>query len=73
MDGHSRRERISASPESIRAAYRRHLSLDHVVAPDAASDRQRFTALASAIRDLLAEQWLETTRTHDLVNPKRVY
>ena len=73
MDERSRPERISGSPDSIRAAYRRHLSLDHVVDPGAASDRQRFAALASAIRDLLAEQWLETARTHDRVNPKRVY
>lgn len=73
MDERCGQERRSISPESIRAAFRRHLSLDHVVDPSAASDRQRFAALGSAIRDLLVEQWLETASAYDRINPKRVY
>ena len=64
---------ILLSEESLRASYARHLTFDHAVDAAAASDRQRFAALARAIRDLLTERWLETSRTHDRQNPKRVY
>ena len=63
----------SASVDALQAAYQRHLRLDHVVEPATAGDRQRFAAMASAIRDQLTERWLETIRTHEHSNPKRVY
>lgn len=66
-------EPVSPEPGSLRAAYRRHLGLDQVVDPGTASDRQRFAALASTIRDLLVGRWLDTNRTYDRANPKRVY
>ena len=53
--------------------YDRHLVFDHVVAQEKASTRQRFEAMASAIRDLLAQRWLLTGQTHDRQNPKQVY
>ena len=44
-----------------------------MVEPTAASDWQRFAALASAIRDHLTGRWLESMRRYDHANPKRVY
>ena len=65
--------RTARAGEPLRGSYLRHLEYDQVVEPAAASDRQRFAALASAIRDLLTDRWLETIRSHERANPKRVY
>ena len=54
-------------------AYERHLILDHVVAPENASQRERYEAVAGSLRDLLAQRWLLTQETHDRENAKRVY
>ena len=59
--------------DPLRTLYERHLELDQVTAAAAASHRQRFAALAAAIRDRLVEPWLRTVGRHDRVNPKRVY
>ena len=40
---------------------------------DAASQRERFEAVARSLRDLLTQRWLLTQETHDKENPKRVY
>src|SRR5689334_11028018 len=53
--------------------YDRHLIFDHVVAPEEASQRERFEAVARSLRDLLADRWLRTQQAHDAANPKRVY
>jgi glycogen phosphorylase len=55
------------------ASYERHLLFDHVVEPDAASLRERFEAVARALRDLLAQRWVKTQETYDRANPKQVY
>ena len=55
------------------ASYERHLVFDHVVEPRAANLRERFEAVASALRDLLAQRWLKTDGTYDRANPKQVY
>jgi starch phosphorylase len=55
------------------AYYERHLVLDQVVEPGAASARQRFEALARALRDLLAQRWLWTEQHYERINPKRIY
>jgi glycogen phosphorylase len=55
------------------ASYERHLVFDHVVEPQAANLRERFEAVASALRDLLAQRWLKTDDTYDRANPKQVY
>jgi starch phosphorylase len=52
--------------------YDRHLILGHVVSFESASLRQRFEAMASSVRDLLAQRWLLTKRSHDHRNPKEV-
>jgi starch phosphorylase len=55
------------------ALYERRLVFDHVIDPTAAGPREQFEALSSAIRDVLAQQWVKTTRHHDRANPKQVY
>ncbi len=63
---------MSASAD-LRTAYERHLKFDLLVAPAAATERQRFAAFAAAVRDLLAERWLATAQDQERANPKRVY
>src|SRR5262245_62143285 len=60
-------------PTTPHAAYERRLIFDHVVEPPTSTLRQRYEAIASALRDLLAQRWLLTTRTYDRENPKQVY
>src|SRR4029453_18731125 len=55
------------------ASYERHVMFDHVVAPQAASLRERFEAVARSLRDLLVPRWLQTVATYDQANPKQVY
>jgi starch phosphorylase len=55
------------------ASYERHLTLDHVVDPGDAHLRQRFEAVALAMRDLLIPRWLKSRHVQDQVNAKRVY
>jgi starch phosphorylase len=55
------------------ALYERHLVFDHVTDPRLAGTRERFEAVARALRDLLSDRWLKTNATHDRANPKRVY
>jgi hypothetical protein len=45
-------------PTTPRAAYERRLIFDHVVEPPASTLRQRYEAIASALRDLLSQRWL---------------
>src|SRR5262245_16893092 len=60
-------------PTTPHAAYERRLIFDHVVEPPASTPRQRYEAIASALRDLLSQRWLLTSRTYDRENPKQVY
>jgi starch phosphorylase len=55
------------------ASYERHLVFDHVIDEGRAHPRQKFEALAWAVRDLLTQRWIKTRRTHAAKNPKRVY
>ena len=55
------------------ASYERRLVLDHVVRPEQSDPRQRFEAVAWALRDLLSQRWLKTDATYDRANPKQVY
>jgi glycogen phosphorylase len=55
------------------ASYERHLMFDHIVEVETSSSRERFDAMARALRDLLAQRWLRTEETYDRENPKRVY
>src|SRR5262247_1754821 len=60
-------------PTTPHAAYERRLIFDHMVEPPASTLRQRFEAVARALRDLLAQRWLLTSRSYDRANPKHVY
>ncbi len=55
------------------ALYERRLVFDHVIDPAAATPREQFAALSAAVRDVLAQRWVETARRHDRANPKQVY
>jgi starch phosphorylase len=55
------------------ASYERRLVFDHVVCPEQADQRQRFEAVAWALRDLLSQRWLKTDQAYDRANPKQVY
>ena len=46
---------------------------DHVVEPQRATPREKFEAVASALRDLLTQRWLKTQQSYDRANPKQVY
>src|SRR5262245_48936090 len=60
-------------PTSPHAAYERRLIFDHVVEPPASTLRQRYEAIASALRDLLAQRWLLTGRSYDEHEPEIRY
>ncbi len=53
--------------------YDRHLAFDHVTRAEAATQRERFEAIAHTLRDLLAQRWIKTAETYDQANPKQVY
>jgi starch phosphorylase len=55
------------------ASYERRLVLDHVVRLDRSDTRERFEAVAWALRDVLTQRWIKTEATYDLANPKQVY
>jgi starch phosphorylase len=55
------------------ALYERHLLFDKVVDPADAGLRERFEALAHAVRDVLSQRWVLTEKTYERENPKRVY
>ncbi|MBN8900923.1 MAG: glycogen/starch/alpha-glucan family phosphorylase, partial [Rhodospirillales bacterium] len=49
------------------------LAFDHVVRGEAATQRERFEAVAHTLRDVLAQRWIKTAETYDRANPKQVY
>ncbi|MGC2461517.1 MAG: hypothetical protein WA446_11190 [Steroidobacteraceae bacterium] len=53
--------------------YERRLIFDKVIDPSAATLRDQFEVFALSLRDVLAQRWVLTTRTHAQQNPKRVY
>jgi starch phosphorylase len=55
------------------ALYERHLTFDHVTPVEAATPRDKFEAVARAVRDLLSQRWLATERAYREKNVKRVY
>ena len=65
----------SSTPASFdpAAVYARHLAFDHLADSETAGGRERFEALANAVRERIAPQWLKTLRAHERENRKRVY
>ena len=58
---------------SGRDLYRQHLLADRAGAVARATARERFEALARAVRDIIAPRWARTQESYDRANPKRVY
>jgi len=55
------------------ALFERHLLFDDIIDPAVAGAREKYEATAHSIRDLLSQRWVETDRTYDRANPKRIY
>lgn len=55
------------------ALYDRHLIFDNVLDPAATGPRERFEAFARSVRDILSQRWVQTEKTYEKENPKRVY
>ena len=55
------------------AFYERHLVFDNVIELTTAGARERFEAVAHSVRDVLAQRWVQTEKTYERANPKRVY
>src|SRR6187397_3081496 len=70
-------DRLNCGPVTLSgghdALYERHLTFDKVVAIAAATPRDKFEAVARAVRDLLSQRWIKTEQTYQSQNAKRVY
>jgi starch phosphorylase len=55
------------------ALYERHLLFDDIIDPTAAGAREQFEAAARSVRDVLSQRWVQTERTYNRENPKRIY
>src|SRR5690349_8545035 len=55
------------------ALYERHLVFDNVVEAMTIGTRERFEAIARSVRDILSQRWINTEKTYERANPKRVY
>jgi starch phosphorylase len=53
--------------------YERHLLFDKAIDLAAATSRDRFDALARAVRDVLSQRWILTEKTYESLNAKRAY
>ena len=65
--------RVDMSVDGLRSDFERHLR--YTLARDryTATDRDRYYALARAVRDRLIERWMATQQTHHKQNVKRIY
>src|SRR6266699_5632606 len=55
------------------ALYERHLVVDNVMEATTIGARERFEAVAHSVRDILSQRWINTEKTYQTENPKRVY
>jgi len=55
------------------ALYERHLVFDNVMDVTAIGARERFEAVARSVRDVLSQRWIQTEKTYERRDPKRVY
>ena len=55
------------------ALYERHLVFDRAIDPKVASARERFEAISHSVRDILAQRWVQTKKTYEQQNAKRIY
>jgi starch phosphorylase len=61
------------STQIDKTLYERHLLTDKVVDLARASPHERFAAFALAVREVMAQRWVDTESTYARKNPKRVY
>ena len=64
---------IRVSAEALREDFERHLRRTLAKDRYTATDRDRYYALALAVRDRLIERWIATQQTHHKRNVKRIY
>src|SRR5580700_3840294 len=57
----------------VNGLYERHLVFDRAIDPKVASARERFEAFARSVRDVLAQRWVQTKKTYEAENAKRIY
>jgi glycogen phosphorylase len=57
----------------VNGLYDRHLVFDRAIDPKVASARERFEAFARSVRDVLAQRWVQTKKTYERENAKRIY
>ena len=55
------------------ALYERHLVFDNVMEAAEIGARERFEAVAHSVRDILSQRWIQTEKTYERKDPKRVY
>ena len=55
------------------ALYERHLLFDNIVGANEITLRERYEAVARSVRDILSQRWIQTDRTYERENPKRIY
>jgi starch phosphorylase len=55
------------------ALYERHLLFDNIVSPSEITLRERYEAVAKSVRDILSQRWIQTHRSYQHDNPKRIY
>lgn len=66
-------QRVTSTADSLRRDFEHHLR--YTLARDryTATDRDRYYALAQAVRNRLIERWMATQQTHHKKNVKRIY
>ncbi|MGH9879867.1 MAG: glycogen phosphorylase, partial [Pyrinomonadaceae bacterium] len=55
------------------ALYERHLVFDNVMDMAAIRARERLEAVGRSVRDVLSQRWIQTEKTYEHKDPKRVY
>jgi glycogen phosphorylase len=55
------------------ALYERHLVFDNVMDASGIGARERYEAVARSVRDVLSQRWIQTEKTYERQDPKRVY
>ena len=68
-----RDRRVEMTVESLKQDYAWHLRYTQAKYEVAATPRDQYAAFAYAIRDRLAERWMETQETYHRQNTRRVY
>ncbi len=66
-------EALRELADTGRRLYRQHLLVDRAIDADRATARERFEALARAVRDIIAPRWAHTREAYARKNPKHIY